>query len=295
MRAAREAWQKEACVAPVLGELDGFGHGAPLSACPALAELFGESGSAERFVARFCARFAAALAGERLGQLPFRHGFDGVLSTLLLARSSTARIMLVAQEPGEYEATSVLFSDAVRHDAVIAGEATARATTRRADASFGHEQRRLAAGGRLTFDLSRRALFVRRVERRLVTLRLHRAARMPGPMREYSLADGRLLQQSAGDIRHSRHEMMLALLGRMKRHEAAPLMAAIACEEWPDALRWEALREALALDTATGFTALGRIARSPADPLAAPAGALRAQLVEAHPELCEFEELLCRG
>ena len=112
-------------------------------------------------------------------------------------------------------------------------------------------------------------------------------------MREYALADGALLQQAAGDIRHSRHEMMVALLGRMKRREAAPLLAEIVVEEGADSLRGEALREALALDTAHGFAALCRVARSPLDPLAAPAGALRGQLIEAHPRLRAFEEALC--
>lgn len=114
-------------------------------------------------------------------------------------------------------------------------------------------------------------------------------------MREYALADGALLKQTAGEVRQSRHETMLALLGRMKRREAVPVMAAIACQSGADSLRWEALRESLALDTAQGFAALCALARSPLDPLAAPAGALRAQLVEAHPRLRAFEEERCRG
>ncbi|HEY7806280.1 MAG TPA: hypothetical protein VIC34_03685 [Croceibacterium sp.] len=294
MFAAREAWQFEAGVAQVLADLEEFGRGAPLSSCLALAELFATGEAAGQFADRFSSAFAGVLAREPLGQLPFRHGYDGVLSTLLLARSGPARLTLVAHEPGKYEASSVLFSDGARHDAVIAGEATARLTTRLVDGSFEHDRLNLAAQARLALDLSRKALFVERVERRLVALRLQRDAPMAGPVREFSLADGRLLQQSAGEPRHSRHEMMVALLGRMKRREAAPLIAEIAGEAWPDTLRWQALREALALDTAIGFAALGRIARSSLDPLAVPAGALRAQLIEAHPELRQFEEAQCR-
>jgi hypothetical protein len=295
MVAAREAWQGRASVAPVLADLADFGRGGPLSACLALAELFGTGDAAELFAAGFCSAFAGTLAAEPLGQLPFRHGFDGVLSTLLLARSGRARLTLVALEPGAYDTTSVVFSDGVRHDAVIAGEAVARLTTRLTDGGFEHDRLHLASGGRLALDLARRALFVERVKRRLVVLRLQRDAPLPGPVCEYALADGCLLQQSAGDIRHSRHEMMVALLGRMKRREAAPTIAEIAGEAWPDTLRWEALREALALDTVAGFAALSRIARSPADVLAAPAGALRAQLIEVHPELRDFEESQCRA
>ena len=88
---------------------------------------------------------------------------------------------------------------------------------------------------------------------------------------------------------------MLALLGRMGRREAAPTMAAMARESGSEALRWQALRECLALDTKEGFEALTDVARATGDPLAMPAGALRAQLVEAHPELLSLVPVPCRG
>jgi hypothetical protein len=50
-------------------------------------------------------------------------------------------------------------------------------------------------------------------------------------------------------------------------------------------LRWQAVRECLALDTARGFALLSRIAADPADDLSTSAGALRAQLVETYPQL----------
>jgi hypothetical protein len=81
----------------------------------------------------------------------------------------------------------------------------------------------------------------------------------------------------------------------MGRKEAAPTMAEIARGAGSDGLRWQALREALALDTAVGFRALSVLARAPDDPLAMPAGALRAQLVEAHPELLSLEDCPCRA
>jgi hypothetical protein len=295
MYAVRDAWRGEARVAPIFKGFEAYAGGAPLADCPALAELFVESEAASAFAAGLCTAFAGALSGEPLGQPPFRHAFDGTLSTLQLARSGPARLSLLAQEPGDYQTSSALFSEAERHEAVIGGKGRARLTRRRSDGGFEHEPLRLASGSRTALDLSRQALFVDRVERRLVRLRLQRDAPSAGPTREYSLADGRLLMQSAGDVRRSRQEMMVSLLGRMKRTEAAPLIAEIAGEARPDAGRWHALREALALDTASGFAALCRIARSPLDPLAAPAGVLRAQLVEAHPQLRTFEETLCRA
>jgi hypothetical protein len=295
MYAVRDAWRREGRVAPVLEAFEAYAGGAPLAACPGLAELFLEGEAAERLIAGLCAALSETLASEPFGQVPFRHAFDGSLSTLLLARSGTARLSLLAQEPGSYESASALFSDAERHETVIAGKAAGRLTARLPDGALEHQRLPLAAGARTALDLSQRSLLVETVERRLVRLRLDRAARSAGPVREYSLADGRLLSQSSGDVRQSRQEMMLSLLGRMKRTEAAPLIAEIAVEEGPDALRWQALRESLALDTASGFAALCCVARSPIDPLAAPAGVLRAQLVEAHPELLAFEEAQCRG
>jgi hypothetical protein len=41
-------------------------------------------------------------------------------------------------------------------------------------------------------------------------------AARPDPTRECEISNGRLLHQASGDLRASRHEMMLALLGRMR-------------------------------------------------------------------------------
>jgi len=127
----------------------------------------------------------------------------------------------------------------------------------------------------------------------LVSLRLHRIASMPAPTREYALSSGALLRQSAGEIRASRQEAMLAVLGRMRRADAVPVMAAIAREPGDASLRWQALRECLALDTAAGFSALGDLACAPTDPLAAPAATLRTQLLAAHPELAGLAVVAC--
>ena len=87
--------------------------------------------------------------------------------------------------------------------------------------------------------------------------------------------------------------MMAALLGRMGRADAAPVLAELALQQGEDSLRWQALRECLALDTAQGFAALLSLARNADDPLCAEAGALRVQLVEAHPQLLQLETMQC--
>ena len=297
MISAGGKWRETAPAAAMLADLQRFGAGEPLERCPALDAAFtGRAAAAADLAASLCRTIAALLASEPFGQPPFRHGFDGHASTLLLGRAGRAQLILHAREPGRYDHASAGFSDALRYEAVLAGYARARVVRigrRDGDISFATDSLTLYPGARLALDLSCEALQVGHVERRLVTLRLHRFDAAPRPSREYALADGALLHQAAGDIRASRHEMMLALLGRMERREAAPEIAALAREPGDDSLRWQALRECLALGTAEGFRALSAVARAAGDPLAGPAGALRAQLVEAHPQLLGLENDSC--
>ena len=122
------------------------------------------------------------------------------------------------------------------------------------------------------------AQIYQRVPGVLVLLRLQRPDGSSDPSCEYALDDGRLLHQSAASPRDSRLELAVSLLGRMGRADAAPLLAAMAEETGSPHLRWQALRECLALDSRAGFLALSAIAKRSEDPLAAPAGALRAQI-----------------
>ncbi len=294
MVATMEAWRADPAVAPAVAELERFGAGAPLEACPALEALFTGAQAAPELAAGLCRLVAAALVEEPWGHPAMRHGYDGAASTLLLARSGRAQLILHAREPGAADFTTVSFSDVLRYEAVLAGEAQARIVRSTLgpgarERPFHQEVLTLGAGTQIALDLTSEALQVIVTTRRLVSLRLQRFAAEAEPSREYRLADGALLHQAAGDIRTSRQEMMLALLGRMEAGEAAPLMAEMALEEGDTSLRWQALRECLALDTATGFRALVTLARRADDPLAAPAGALRAQLVEAHPQLLLLE------
>ena len=152
--------------------------------------------------------------------------------------------------------------------------------------------RTIGAGDRLSFAGAAKSRMVRRVHGRLLTLRLTRIAPRPRPTRQYDLATGRLVHRASGDRHESRDEMMMALLGRMRRKDAAPVLAALT-RSGSDHLRWQALRECVALDSAAGFAALDRIATDPTDDLAPEAGALRARLVEAHPQLARWEPVPC--
>ncbi len=294
---AREAWAAEPGAAEMQAELEAYGKGAPLDACPTLESMFTESGEAERLMDLMSRHYCRAIAANPIGHPPFRQGYDGKSTSILLARTGRAQLMIQAREPGVTDNSGHIFTDATRFDAVLAGAGEARivriAERGERDARFTTEALSLRPGHRLAFDLNSETLVMDSVDRRLVVLRLLRVAEEPAPGREYDAASGKLLHQSAGRIGTSRREAIIALLGRMGRTDAAPQIARLAMDEGDLSLRWQALREALALDTATGFAALARVARRSDDPLAAQAGALRAQLLETHPELAQLETGQC--
>lgn len=292
MKAATDSWREEADMADAMAQFSQFGAGAALEHCPALEEIFLGQGRAEALVGSLIAHFCAAIAANPLGHPSFRNAFDGRGSTLLLAKTGRAQLLLQAREPGTYTYACVNFTDALRYDATLAGSARAeisRIHGPREQVGFAAEPITLRQGVRLAFDCNSEALLTHAVERRLVTLRLLQSAENPHASREYSLETGQLLHQSAGTLGTSRHEMMAALLGRMGRTEAAPVLAAMALAPGDMSLRWQALRECLGLDTAQGFATLLHMARDPRDPLAGEAAALHAQLCDQYPALRSLE------
>lgn len=296
--AAVGAWRRGEAMAALLGDLPRYAEGAPLADCPALAMLYDEGADMALPLARaFAAAGAAALGEAPLAYFPMRHFGDGAVSTLLLAHTGAVTLSLVAVDGAGLAArprpTAVDFRPSEVAERVLAGFAEAELIACRP-----LDERRtrldsrplsLAPGRVVRRDGAYAALLLGRVEGCLVTLRLQRRRAEDGPTREYALADGRLLHQAASSPRDSRLELTMALLGRMGRADAAPHMAAIARDGGSPALRWQALRECLALDTLAGFRALTALAAAPEDLLAGAAGALRAQLVETYPQLRQIE------
>jgi hypothetical protein len=293
---ARDGWLARPGVAEVMADMAAFDTSRPLAECPALAALFDEeSPVAADFVRHFIASTAQALADDPLGHVALRHFTDGTNSTLLLARSGQIALTLVAIDGERLKRQpaplSVTFSPIEQWEKIISGTARAELVERRQsgpqDVSLGSRAITLSPGRIVSRDCLRQCLILREADGCLVTLRLQRRRKTLEPTREYELASGKLVHQAASDPRDSRFELMLALLGRMGRAEAAPLMAELALEQASSGLRWQALRECLGLDTLTGFRALTTMACSTEDPLARAAGALRSQLIEAHPQLAE--------
>jgi len=280
--------------AAVLDTLAAFDTGAALTDLPALAELFtGNGRAAAAFAARFTAAQAEAQLRAPLAHVAHRHFTDGINATLLLGRRGGTTLTLVAidgvalaRQPAPVAAT---FPPIECWDRVLAGSADAETIACTPDgphsARLEATTRTVAAGALVARDARTTALLWRRVHGSLVLLSLQRRARVSSPVSEYRLADGRLIHCAAGNPRESRQEMMVSMLGAMGRADAAPLLAEIAREPGADAVRWQALREGLGLDTRTGFLALDAVARNLSDPLAEPAADLRAHLTEAYPQL----------
>lgn len=281
----------------MIEQLAHFAGGCALTGLPDLAALFSPGGAARRWVDGFVAQSAALLRANPLAHLGQRHFHDGVQSTLLLARSGNATLSLVAIEGEGFAAKqpsqSASFWPGEAWEHVLSGTATVEAVDCLAvdegTARLVREDLPLGPGSIVGRDAARRALVLRRIEGTLVSLRLQRRAMQAGPTREFDLVSGRLLHQAAGNPRDSRIELMMTMLARMGRKDAAPLLAELAQEEGSDSLRWQALRECLALDSRTGFAALTGVTRDPADPLAVPAGALRSQLIETYPQLAKAD------
>lgn len=265
--------------------------------CTALARLFDEGDDAATFARRFCAAACTQLEISPLAHVPQRHFHDDAISTLLLAQSGNVTLSLAAIDGeglrGRPTAKSASFWPGEAWEVVLAGAARAELVECRSRSEDGaelrHLQTTLQPGKVICRDASRQALVLRDVQGCLVSLRLQRRAERAGVTREFALEDGRLPHQAAGNPRDSRIELVMAALGRMGRMDAAPLIAEIAAGDAAEALRWQALRECLALNTLTGFTALTTIAGNATDALSGPAEGLRGQLVRAWPQLAGIE------
>jgi hypothetical protein len=292
-------WRDHSGASVAAAELARFAAGAELEELPFLSALFAPGDpSAAEFVAGLVAVQTAQLAARPLSQVPMRHYCDDVVSSLIISRHGSANLVLqaidgtgLARKP---EPEAVNFSPSETWEQVMAGEAEVERVLLEGQRPGGAELRREAIRllpGMVCHRFGHsEAQMLRRIPGSLVTLKLQRRIGSDDVVRQYSLTDGSQIHQSAASPRDSRLELTAALLGRMGRGDAAPLLGAMAEEQAASPLRWQALRECLALDTATGFATLCRLAARSDDPLAAPAGALRAQLLESYPQLGALQD-----
>lgn len=298
MEAAHSEWRAPSEVGEVLADLARFAAGEPLSRLGAMGRLMRGPGAAQGFVKDWCRAFLQVLARVPLAQVPLRHHHRAGYSWMQLASHGGATLSLAVYEElaDPPPARSAVFSDREQHELVLAGRASAichRIVATTPDhAHIASEARALAAGDVMTCAGEQAARRIEAVEGRLVLLQLTRVPEAPGLTREYALPSGVLLKQSSGDKRTSQREMAMAVLVALDRHDAAQAIA-LHANAGPEHLRWEALRHTLALDARAGSALLARIARSPNDPLAAPALELQAQLQAAYPPFALLKESPC--
>ena len=303
--AVRE-WSAAPAVTALLDELGWFATGSALAECPAIARLFFSGEAATAFV---CSAAAAALGQLRSAPLslwPWRQFSNGVLHSVTLASAGPASLSLALVDGTAWTAARdpqapdlAAFQPGLLHAVVVAGAARGRILRNRSNdparARIEAETVAFAAGTSFTLAGECEALALDAVAGQLLTLRLYRRPDGDVPARQYDVASGALVHQASGNGDDSRAELMMALLRAMNRGDAAPTMAALARTGAPPA-RWQALRETLALDSATGFAALVEVAGQADDPLAAPARALIDSLAAQHPAFAQArEDLLCRA
>ncbi|MBN8502545.1 MAG: hypothetical protein J0M19_15565 [Sphingomonadales bacterium] len=294
VRAVLQAWQEQGQGQQLNDELARLDRGVGIADLPVLADLFDPGcDAAAVLVGSLIDRFVRQLDAEPLTQTPLRYLIDDAVASVVVGRQGGSLLILqaidgvrLARRP---RPVSVCFPPAETWERVITGRGQAlraRIATHRPDrADLDLSEVTLTAG-----DVAHRlgmneTQVIHSAAENLVVLRLQRRIADGQVTREHRLNDGLLLHQSAGTARDSRLELTAALLGRMGRTDAVPLLVAMVEETGSQSVRWQALRECLGLDSAAGFAALSRVAQSTGDPLARPAGALRAQLLETYPQL----------
>ena len=303
---AARGWSEHPAVAPVLAELAGYGADRKLDDCPSLLRLAEGGDAALDFTRRAAAAATRHLAAAPLAPWPWRHFSNGVLHSVTLAAAGEASLSLALIDGTAWTAARdplapdlAAFQPGTLHAVVVGGGGSGRIVRNRSDdpARARIEVQPLAFGRGTAFSIAgeREALALDAIDGVLLTLRLHRRPRGDAPARQYDIASGLLVHQAASERADSQAELMMALLRAMGRSDAAPTLAAMARSGAPPA-RWQALRECLALDSATGFSSLLEVAARADDPLCAPARKLADSLAAQHPALALLrEDLLCRA
>lgn len=286
---ALAAWRAAPQVVAITAALSRFGAGEPLSGLADLARVVQDHGAASALADGLIAPMIAASRHEPLAQIPLGHSAAPGFARLRLANSGRAALTLAAfaRRPAAVSA-SALFEDCEALEIVIAGTARAR-LHRLEEGQLCSEDLACAPGIRLTRRGPDDARQIVEVTHPLLVLQLSREATRPAPSREIALGDGALLKTISGCKRASQRMMALGVLGALGARTAMGQIECLALdrEAEPD-LRWEALRQLLAMDAARGLAVLAELADGPAGTLTAPAAALLRDLRESRPDLAEL-------
>lgn len=140
------------------------------------------------------------------------------------------------------------------------------------------EERALADGEVIRTDQQCESFTLRGGDGDIVMLQLfvHQSSRVP--MREYDPASGQIIKLAAAARATSFRQMGLAVLRAFGRRDAAPLFAA-ALDDSDFAMRWQVMREWIALDTAAALPHLTRLAAGDPHPEVRAAAAATLRMV----------------
>ncbi len=287
--AALAAWRAGADVTALQAALARHDAGAALAELPDLAQLLSEAEPARALVEGFVAPLIAALRTEPLAQLPLGHSTTSGMARLRLASHGRTALTLAAHAPrARAVPVTAVFDDGAAHEIILRGEG--RALMHRLErGKLTSSEIALTPGTRLARHGADDARQIIAVFQPLLVLQLSREAAEPLPSREIALADGRLMTTISGCKHTSQQLMALGVLGALRYGPAVAAMADVArdCSAARD-LRWEALRQCLALDAAKGLAVLAALAGNADDALHIPAAALQQQLLASRPELATF-------
>ncbi|KPF64826.1 hypothetical protein IP79_00895 [Porphyrobacter sp. AAP60] len=271
--------------------LEKFHQGAAFEDLPFLVRLMRDHAAARAFADALITPFLAALRAEPLAQLPLGHSSAPGMARLRMATHGRAGVTLLAIAPrARAMPVSVLFEDCEAHEIILAGECEA-AVHRREAGGLVSEVQLCSAGTRFNRKGPDAARQIIAVARPLLVLQLTREPDHPQPSQEIATADGALLKVISASKASSQHMMALGVLGALEHHAALHPIARLAKDAAADRdVRWEAMRQCLALDTGEGLAVLAALARDPGDALQAAACALQRQLLAAHPDLAAMME-----
>ena len=282
MEEALEDCRREPRLAAVLEELLRYGEGGDFAHCPALVALFEHTGAARDLLRPLIGRLTALHRAYPLAQLAFRHRSQAGAHVLQIAARGHATLSLVLQDQDAgAEHIIATFADADQREVVLTGKASAClfeiVAEERDRVILNSVRTELQSGARMKCTGPRQSRLIKPSHDSLLTLRLARTAGRPRPTRRIDVRSGRIVHRASGNAADSRAELAMLLLGRMGRDDALPVLAT-RTRTGDAQLRWQALRQCLALDAATGLPLLERIAKDHADPLYQAARALLAQL-----------------
>ncbi|MDJ0642276.1 MAG: hypothetical protein QNJ15_05625 [Erythrobacter sp.] len=295
LQQAVAAWYGSGLSRDIEKDLKHYGGGAELAGCASLLGVLTDHGAALDWVRGLIERLIPTMCEEPLGDLPLRFGCSEGFATIQLFSAGRAVLSMVAYDPPQRRSRpeTVLLVDRESTELLLCGQAEGVSHhcedpgNDRVDfATCTHcwregDQIELTAGD---------ARHLLRFDRTILTLQLMRSAEIPKVTRKFNLSDGRLLSSASGDKQASRDQMALNVLGAMPDCGAFETMERLALDTTRDLdLRWEAVRQSLALNSVRGFAVLSTLARRPKDPLALPAARLRSQLIAEHAGLAKLD------